>query len=54
MLDRYVAQVRLRLSVLPDITAETVFALEGGTARNAAARRIAALAMGRNRRLRCA
>ena len=34
MLDRYVAQVRLLLSVLPDIEAETVFALKGGTAIN--------------------
>ena len=34
MLDRYVAQVRLLLSVLPDIAAETVFALKGGTAIN--------------------
>ena len=32
MLDRYVAQVRLLLSVLPDIATETVFALKGGTA----------------------
>ena len=29
MLDRYVAQVRLLLSVLPDIATETVFALKG-------------------------
>ena len=34
MLDRYVAQVRLLLSVLPDIATETVFALKGGTAIN--------------------
>ena len=34
MLDRYVAQVRLLLSVLPDIARETVFALKGGTAIN--------------------
>ena len=32
MLDRYVAQVRLLLGVLPDIATETVFALKGGTA----------------------
>ena len=34
MLDRYVVQVRLLLSVLPDIATETVFALKGGTAIN--------------------
>ena len=34
MLDRYVTQVRLLLSVLPDIAKETVFALKGGTAIN--------------------
>ena len=34
MLDRYVRQVRLLLSVLPDIASETVFALKGGTAIN--------------------
>ena len=34
MLDRYVAQVRLLLRVLPDIAKETVFALKGGTAIN--------------------
>ena len=34
MLDRYVDQVRLLLSVLPDITEESVFALKGGTAIN--------------------
>ena len=34
MLDRYVAQVRLLVSVLPDIATETVFALKGGTAIN--------------------
>ena len=34
MLDRYVAQVRLLLSVLPDIATETVFALKGGTTIN--------------------
>ena len=34
MLDRHVAQVRLLLSVLPDIARETVFALKGGTAIN--------------------
>ena len=34
MLDRYVAQVRLLLSVLPDIAREPVFALKGGTAIN--------------------
>lgn len=34
MLDRYVDQVRLLLSVLPDIAAEEVFALKGGTAIN--------------------
>ena len=34
MLDRYVAQVRLLVSVLPDIAKETSFALKGGTAIN--------------------
>lgn len=34
MLDRYVDQVRLLLSVLPDIATEDVFALKGGTAIN--------------------
>ena len=34
MLDRYVAQVRLLVSVLPDVAAETAFALKGGTAIN--------------------
>ena len=34
MLDRYLAQVRLLLSVLPDIARETAFALKGGTAIN--------------------
>ena len=34
MLDRYVAQVRLLLGVLPDIATETEFALKGGTAIN--------------------
>ena len=34
MLDRYVAQIRLLLSVLPDIARETAFALKGGTAIN--------------------
>ena len=34
MPDRYVAQVRLLLSVLPDIAREEVFALKGGTAIN--------------------
>lgn len=34
MLDQYVTQVRLLLSVLPDIAKETVFALKGGTAIN--------------------
>ena len=34
MLDRYAEQVRLLLSVLPDIAAEKVFALKGGTAIN--------------------
>ena len=34
MRDRYVTQVRLLLSVLPDIARETVFALKGGTAIN--------------------
>ncbi len=34
MLDRYVAQVRLLVSVIPDIAQETAFALKGGTAIN--------------------
>ena len=34
MLDRYLAQVRLLLSVLPEIARETAFALKGGTAIN--------------------
>ncbi len=34
MLERYVDQVRLLLSVLPDIAGEEVFALKGGTAIN--------------------
>ena len=34
MLDRYVAQVRLLLSMLQDIANEAVFALKGGTAIN--------------------
>ena len=34
MLDRYVAQVRLLVSVLPSIASETAFALKGGTAIN--------------------
>ena len=34
MLDRYVDQVRLLMSVLPDIANEDVFALKGGTAIN--------------------
>ena len=34
MLDRYLAQVRLLLGVLPAITRETTFALKGGTAIN--------------------
>lgn len=34
VLDRYVDQVRLLLGVLPDIAAEDVFALKGGTAIN--------------------
>ena len=34
MLDRYVAQVRLLVSVLPAIARETAFALKGGTAIN--------------------
>ena len=34
MIDRYVAQVRLLVSVLPDIAQETGFALKGGTAIN--------------------
>ncbi len=34
MLDRYVAQVRLLVDVLPDIAAESTFALKGGTAIN--------------------
>ena len=34
MLDRYLAQVRLLLTVLPEIARETAFALRGGTAIN--------------------
>ena len=34
MLDRYVAQVRLLVDVLPDVAAESAFALKGGTAIN--------------------
>ena len=34
MLERYVAQVRLLLSTLPEIAREGVFALKGGTAIN--------------------
>lgn len=34
MLDRYVAQVRLLVDVLPDVAAEWGFALKGGTAIN--------------------
>ncbi len=34
MHERYIEQVRLLLSVLPDIAAEEVFALKGGTAIN--------------------
>ena len=34
MLDRYVAQVRLLVDVLPDVAAEPGFALKGGTAIN--------------------
>lgn len=34
MLEQYVRQVRLLLSVLPDIAKEPVFALKGGTAIN--------------------
>ena len=34
MLDRYLAQVRLLLSVLPEIAREPAFALKGGTAIN--------------------
>ena len=34
MLDRYLAQVRLLLGVLPGIARETAFALKGGTAIN--------------------
>ena len=34
MLEQYVAQVRLLLSMLQDIASETVFALKGGTAIN--------------------
>jgi len=34
MLEQYATQVRLLLSVLPDIATETVFALKGGTAIN--------------------
>ena len=32
MLDQYMAQVRLLVSVLPDIARETAFALKGGSA----------------------
>ncbi len=35
MLDQYVTQVRLLLSVLPDIAREAVFALKGGPAGSA-------------------
>lgn len=34
MLDRYLAQVRLLLTVLPEIARETAFALKGGTVIN--------------------
>ena len=34
MLDRYVAQVRLLVNVLPEIAQETSFARKGGTAIN--------------------
>ena len=34
MLDRYLAQVRLLANVLPNVAAETAFALKGGTAIN--------------------
>ena len=34
MLDRYLAQVRLLLRVLPEVAQETTFALKGGTAIN--------------------
>ena len=34
MLDRYLAQVRLLLAILPEIAQETAFALKGGTAIN--------------------
>ena len=34
MLERYVAQVRLLVDVLPDIAKESAFALKGGTAIN--------------------
>lgn len=34
MLDRYLAQVRLLLTVLPEIAREPAFALKGGTAIN--------------------
>ena len=34
MIDRYLAQVRLLLSILPEIARETAFALKGGTAIN--------------------
>ena len=34
MLDRYLAQVRLLVDVLPDVAAESAFALKGGTAIN--------------------
>ncbi len=34
MVDRYLAQVRLLVDVLPDVAAESAFALKGGTAIN--------------------
>ena len=34
MLDRYLAQVRLLLAILPEVARETAFALKGGTAIN--------------------
>ena len=34
MLDRYLAQVRLLVDVLPNVAAESAFALKGGTAIN--------------------
>ena len=34
MLDRYLLQVRLLLSILPEVARETAFALKGGTAIN--------------------